>query len=59
MMASIMKHKPIQQWKMYKDGKPEKKCCPRCGLGTFIAEHKDRIHCGKCGYAEIKREKHG
>lgn len=29
--------------------------CPRCGPGTFLAEHYDRISCGKCGYAEFKR----
>jgi len=27
--------------------------CPRCGKGTFMAEHKDRFTCGKCGYTEF------
>jgi small subunit ribosomal protein S27Ae len=31
------------------------KSCPRCGPGTFLAEHYDRFACGKCGYAEFKR----
>nr|MDO8134884.1 30S ribosomal protein S27ae [Candidatus Njordarchaeum guaymaensis] len=33
------------------------KACPRCGPGTFLAEHYDRFSCGKCGYAEFKRAK--
>lgn len=30
------------------------KFCPKCGPGTFLAEHADRRSCGKCGYAESK-----
>ncbi len=33
-----------------------KKFCPKCGHGVFMAEHKDRVHCGKCGYSEFKKE---
>jgi len=32
-----------------------RKFCPRCGEGVFMAEHKDRRTCGKCGYTEFKR----
>ncbi|MCI4322927.1 MAG: 30S ribosomal protein S27ae [Thermoplasmata archaeon] len=28
------------------------KSCPKCGPGTFLAEHKNRRSCGKCGYME-------
>ena len=28
--------------------------CPKCGPGHFMANHKDRITCGKCGYMEKK-----
>jgi len=28
--------------------------CPKCGAGVFLAEHKDRLSCGKCGYTEFK-----
>ena len=28
--------------------------CPRCGVGTFMAEHENRFSCGKCGYTEYK-----
>ncbi|HIH22082.1 MAG: 30S ribosomal protein S27ae [Candidatus Diapherotrites archaeon] len=31
------------------------KFCPKCGAGVFMAEHKDRLACGKCGYAEWKQ----
>lgn len=29
------------------------KQCPRCGGGVFLAEHKDRVTCGKCKYTEF------
>ncbi len=28
--------------------------CPKCGPGTFLAEHSDRRSCGRCGYSESK-----
>jgi small subunit ribosomal protein S27Ae len=28
--------------------------CPKCGDGVFLAEHKDRMSCGTCGYTEFK-----
>lgn len=34
--------------------KPGKKTCPKCGPGVYLAEHKDRMSCGKCGYYEKK-----
>ncbi|GAB7016921.1 30S ribosomal protein S27ae [Methanogenium cariaci] len=34
---------------------PQRKVCPRCGKGVFMAEHKDRVSCGKCGYTEFKQ----
>jgi small subunit ribosomal protein S27Ae len=41
-----------------KDGKVErkKKHCPKCGPGVFLADHKDRVSCGKCGYTEFKKK---
>jgi len=29
------------------------KFCPKCGPGVFMARHKDRLTCGKCGYTEF------
>jgi small subunit ribosomal protein S27Ae len=31
----------------------QKKFCTRCGPGTFLAEHKGRLYCGKCHYTEF------
>ena len=28
--------------------------CPKCGAGTFLAEHNNRRSCGRCGYSESK-----
>jgi len=28
--------------------------CPKCGDGVFLADHKNRLSCGKCGYTEFK-----
>ncbi len=33
----------------------KRKVCPRCGAGVFLAEHKDRYSCGKCGYTEFRK----
>lgn len=30
--------------------------CPKCGPGVFMAEHPNRVSCGKCGYTEFKRK---
>ncbi len=32
--------------------KRKNKSCPKCGPGVFMASHKDRVTCGKCGYME-------
>jgi len=31
--------------------------CPKCGPSYFLANHKDRLFCGKCKYVEIKAKK--
>lgn len=31
-----------------------RKACPKCGPGIFLAEHKNRVACGRCGYTEFK-----
>ncbi|HXW37850.1 MAG TPA: 30S ribosomal protein S27ae [Nitrososphaerales archaeon] len=44
----------IQVHKLYKvEGQSLlrlRKECPRCGKGYFMAEHKNRLTCGNCGY---------
>lgn len=56
-MAAAKKTKAMQVWKLYEAKgslKRKNKSCPKCGPGVFLAEHKNRISCGKCGYAEMK-----
>ena len=33
-----------------------KKSCPKCGTGVFMAAHKERTTCGKCGYTEFAKK---
>jgi len=50
---------PSQKWKKYeiKEGKVERKqSCPKCGAGIFLAQHKDRSVCGKCGYTIFNKK---
>lgn len=30
-----------------------RRTCPECGPGVFLAKHKDRESCGRCGYTEF------
>ena len=48
-------------YKVDKSGKvtPNRRPCPRCEKGTFMAEHHDRYACGRCGYTEFKRKGKG
>ena len=52
--ASLMKK--IEQYEI-SDGKIVRKrqFCPKeeCGPGVFLAVHKDRVSCGKCGYTKF------
>ena len=40
------------------DGKAvlSRRHCPRCGTGVLMAEHRDRVSCGRCGYTEFKKQ---
>lgn len=48
--------KTSKKWKLYtiegNKAKKQNKSCPKCGDGVFLAKHKDRLSCGKCGYME-------
>ena len=51
------KKRSSQVWKFYEakgELKSLSKSCPKCGAGVYLAEHKDRSTCGKCGYMEKK-----
>lgn len=30
--------------------------CPKCGTGIFLAEHADRMTCGRCGYTKYSKK---
>ena len=53
--------KAMQVGKLYQvsGDKIERKnrVCTKCGPGYFLAKHKDRETCGKCGYSEIISKK--
>lgn len=36
------------------DLKRNKRFCPKCGPGVFLAQHDNRSSCGNCGYLEWK-----
>ncbi len=56
--TKIKKKKTSQRHKNYEVSggsiKRKNKSCPKCGAGIFLANHKDREVCGKCGYVEMK-----
>jgi small subunit ribosomal protein S27Ae len=62
--GSGKKAAPVKKGKSYKVSKvyevagssikKKNKTCPKCGPGTFMANHKDRWTCGKCKYSECK-----
>ena len=54
------KNRKLNTLKFYKvdaSGKVDKLKfeCDNCGPGTFMAEHQNRYHCGKCGRAFTKQ----
>jgi len=34
----------------------KRRSCPKCGPGIMMAEHSNRLNCGKCGYTEFKEK---
>lgn len=55
------KHESLKVWNYYevKDGSVTRKRdnCSRCGPGTFLSEHKDRLYCGRCGFTQFEKKK--
>ncbi len=48
---------PSKRWEKYKieDNRLiRERMCPKCNV--FLANHKDRLVCGKCGYTEFKKK---
>lgn len=48
--AEKKRHVTSKKWEKYKGSEKTNKFCPKCGPGVFMANHKDRETCGKCGY---------
>jgi ubiquitin-small subunit ribosomal protein S27Ae len=51
--------KQSEVWKKYKvEGNKlvRERYCQRCGPGYFLANHSDRLVCGKCGFVEVKKK---
>lgn len=48
--------KKADKYKVEGDKVTKGRTCPKCGPSVFMAEHKDRYHCGKCGYMEKKKQ---
>lgn len=50
---------PKGLFKLYDVKGPEfkrlRKSCPKCGPGMVLADHKNRVSCGKCHYTEFKK----
>lgn len=53
---SKSKHAFVKVWEHYKNGKFSGKWCPRCGPGTILAQHANRLTCGKCNYSELQKK---
>ena len=54
--APAKKGKVFQRFKLYTiagdKAMRKNKLCPKCGPDSFLANHSDRLACGKCGYVE-------
>jgi small subunit ribosomal protein S27Ae len=48
----VKKKRTAKVWKFYEQGKLKVKNCPKCGKGVYLANHKDRLYCGRCHYME-------
>lgn len=59
----MTRSKNIKKWEKYNVGDDgvgrTNRECPRCGNGVFLADHENRVTCGKCGYSEIKDDDTG
>ncbi len=52
--APVKLHPTSKRQDNYENGKQKNKFCPKCGPGMMLADHKDRLYCGKCHYMEKK-----
>ena len=52
--------RPQKKWTIYTISEGsimrKNKSCPKCGEGVYLANHSDRLSCGKCGYTEFVKK---
>lgn len=46
--------KKYSKYKISGDKVERAATCPRCGVGVFLMDARDRVYCGKCHYCEFK-----
>jgi len=46
--------KAYSKYKVSGDKIEKSPTCPRCGPSYFLAQHKNRQTCGKCGFTQFK-----
>ncbi len=47
--------KKYSKYKIEGNKVTKEKTCSKCGPANFLAKHKDRLYCGKCGYTEMNK----
>lgn len=45
--------KKYTKYKIEGDKIVRERSCPRCGVGVFLMQAKNRAYCGKCRYTEF------
>ena len=59
--AKSTKGKSFSRYKMYTLTGDKlvrnNKTCPKCGKDSYLANHKNRLTCGKCNYTEFVSKK--
>jgi len=54
------KKKSKGMWNLYQKAgdklERKNKSCPKCGQGTFMAKHANRITCGACRYTVFETQ---
>lgn len=60
MAKEAAKKKSKGRWNLYqKTGdklERKNKSCPKCGQGTFMAKHANRMTCGQCRYTVFETQ---
>ncbi len=55
-VKSSVSSKKYAKYKVEGDKLVRAQACPKCGPAKFLGLHKDRKHCGTCGYTEFNKK---